>query len=158
MTLVVQRSRAAPLDALRAAAERLMTELPEVLGVSVNFHEGEAPQILGAETVLLAGAASARDLIGASTHLATYGSFVQAHRGQAARVHAVLAESLGLTRAGADRAGARILDLYGGSGAIALGLAAVGAKRPPRRVVRACGRAREAGGRAAGAERDERVR
>jgi 23S rRNA (uracil1939-C5)-methyltransferase len=124
VTWVVQRSRATSIDALRAAAERLMTELPVVLGVSVNFHEGDAPQILGAETVLLAGAPSAPDALGASTHLATYGSFVQAHRGQAARIHTVLAESLGLARSART---ARIVDLYGGSGAIALGLAAAGA-------------------------------
>jgi tRNA/tmRNA/rRNA uracil-C5-methylase (TrmA/RlmC/RlmD family)/23S rRNA-/tRNA-specific pseudouridylate synthase len=128
VTLVVQRSRAAALELLRAAAERLMSDVPEVLGVSVNFHEGETPQILGAETVLLAGAASARDALGASTHVATYGSFVQAHRGQAARIHSVLAESLGLARAGSGKADVRILDLYGGSGAIALGLAGAGAK------------------------------
>ncbi len=131
VTWVVQRSRAAPVDHLRAAAERLITELPEILGVSVNFHEGEAPQILGSETVLLAGAASARDALGSSTHVATFGSFVQAHRGQAARVHAILAESLGLARAGSSGNGGekrpRVLDLYGGSGAIALGLATVGA-------------------------------
>jgi 23S rRNA (uracil1939-C5)-methyltransferase len=133
VTWVVQRSRAASIDSLRAAAERLMTELPEVLGVSVNFHEGEAPQILGAETTLLAGAASARDALGSSTHLATYGSFVQAHRGQAARVHSLLAESLGLARSAGETRDAgtrrppRILDLYGGSGAIALGLATAGA-------------------------------
>ena len=126
VTWVVQRSRVSSLDALRAAAERVMTELPEVIGVSANFHEGEAPQILGPETLLLAGVASARDSLGASVHLATYGSFVQAHRGQAARVHAVLAESLGLKRRDSDRP-PRVLDLYGGSGAIALGLAAAGA-------------------------------
>ena len=158
VTLVVQRSRAAPLDALHAAAEWLMTELPEVLGVSVNFHEGETPQILGAETVLLAGAPSARDALGGSTHLATYGSFVQAHRGQAARVHTVLAESLGLTRAGADPgegADPRSVRRVGCDRARAGG---VGGDGPPRRVVGAWGRVREAGSRAAGAERDERVR
>ncbi|HEY2516886.1 MAG TPA: pseudouridine synthase, partial [Polyangiaceae bacterium] len=127
LTWVVQRSRVASLDALRAAAERMMTEYPEVLGVSVNLHEGEAPQILGAETTLLAGVASAPDTLGSSVHLATYGSFVQAHRGQAARVHAMLAEGLFLARAAEEGRSARVLDLYGGSGAIALGLAAAGA-------------------------------
>ena len=131
VTWIVQRSRVSSLDALRAAAARLAdAELPEVLGVSANFHEGEAPQILGSETALLAGVASAPDALGSSTHLATYGSFVQAHRGQAARIHALLAESLGLAaiaREGRGRA-PRVLDLYGGSGAIALGLAAAGAE------------------------------
>ncbi len=127
VTWVVQRTRVTSMDALRAAAERLMTEHPEVIGVSANLHEGEAPQILGAETVLLAGAPSARDALGASVHLATYGSFVQAHRGQATRVHSILAESLGLRAPASGKPPLRVLDLYGGSGAIALGLAAAGA-------------------------------
>jgi 23S rRNA (uracil1939-C5)-methyltransferase len=79
--------------------------------------------------VLLAGVAAAPDALGASTHVATYGSFVQAHRGQAARVHSILSESLGLAKgAGSGGKSVRILDLYGGSGAIALGLATAGAK------------------------------
>jgi 23S rRNA (uracil1939-C5)-methyltransferase len=127
VTWVVQRSRGISSDALRAAAERLMTEVPEVLGVSVNLHDGDAPQILGPETSLLSGAPSASDALGASTHVATYGSFVQAHRGQAAKVHAILADSLGLTRSVAGATRLRLLDLYGGSGAIALGLATAGA-------------------------------
>ena len=101
--------------------------------MSANFHEGDAPQILGAETTLLAGAGSAPDALGRSVHVATFGSFVQAHRGQAARVHAILAEALGLVDAPPSRAvpsskAPRVLDLYGGSGAIALGLASAGAR------------------------------
>jgi 23S rRNA (uracil1939-C5)-methyltransferase len=127
VTWVIQRDRSTSIDALKAAAERLMTEVPEVIGVSGNFHDGEAPQILGAETVLLAGVAAANDALGVSTHLATYGSFVQAHRGQAARVHTILSQSLNLERLVAEGRRPRILDLYGGSGAIALGLATTGA-------------------------------
>ena len=105
-----------------------MREAPEVLGVAVNFHDGDAPQILGNQTQLLAGVASAPDRVGRSVHLATFGSFVQAHRGQAGRVHALLAEVVGLSaRTKAPGRKPRMLDLYGGSGAIALGLAAAGA-------------------------------
>lgn len=129
VTFVVQRSRAMDLDALRAAARALMAEAPNILGVAANFHEGDAPQILGNETTVLAGVASARDRVGRSQHLATFGSFVQAHRGQAGRVHGLLARALGLDEEGArgSEARPRVLDLYGGSGAIALGLAARGA-------------------------------
>lgn len=125
VTLVVQRERAPKLERLREAAEALMSEAPAVAGVAVNFHEGEDPQVLGRETRLLAGVASARDRTGASVTLATYGSFVQAHRGQAARVHAMILEAMEGSRATGPRA--RVLDLFGGSGAIALGLAAAGA-------------------------------
>ena len=127
VTLVVQRARVSDADALRAAAENLATLAPRIIGISVNFHEGDAPQILGSETTVLFGVSSAPDRLGASTHLATYGSFVQAHRGQAKRVHDILAESLSLARARDEGRAPRVLDLYGGSGAIALGLAAAGA-------------------------------
>jgi 23S rRNA (uracil1939-C5)-methyltransferase len=57
---------------------------------------------------------------------------VQAHRGQAARVHALLADAVGVplarARAGEKLAsGPRVLDLYAGSGSIGLALAAAGA-------------------------------
>jgi 23S rRNA (uracil1939-C5)-methyltransferase len=132
VTFVLERSRAADLGPFVAAARELMQAFPAVVGVAANFHEGDAPQILGGETVLLAGVARARDHVGGSVHFATFGSFVQAHRGQTGRVHALLADAVGL---GADRpAGAttaerpRVLDLYGGSGAIGLSLAAAGAR------------------------------
>lgn len=128
VTFVVQRGRVASVEALQRAAQDLMQAVPEVVGVAVNFHDGEAPQILGSETQRLAGVASGSDRVGASVHLATFGSFVQAHRGQAARVHVLLAEAVGLARPRAQARRPRVLDLYGGSGAIALGLAAAGAR------------------------------
>jgi 23S rRNA (uracil1939-C5)-methyltransferase len=124
VTLVVQRERTRDVEALGAAARALMREAPEVVGVAANYHEGDAPQVLGRETVLLAGAASARDRMGGSSTMATYGSFVQAHRGQAARIHALLREAVGTA---STRRPPRVLDVYGGSGAIAMGLAASGA-------------------------------
>ncbi len=125
VTLVVQRDRAADVATLRAAAAGLLRTVPDVVGVAVNYHEGDAPQILGAETVPLAGVSSTSDRLGASVHLATFGSFVQVHRDQAARVHSLLADALGVA---SDDRKPRVLDLYGGSGAIALGLAAAGAR------------------------------
>jgi 23S rRNA (uracil1939-C5)-methyltransferase len=124
VTFVVGRSPSLRLELLRAAAHALAAQLPNVLGVAVNFHEGEDPQILGRETAVLFGEATVPDRVGASTHLATFGSFVQAHRGQAERLHRLVAEAIlscGTTRP-------RVLDLYGGSGAIALGLAERGAE------------------------------
>ncbi|WP_394837825.1 pseudouridine synthase [Pendulispora rubella] len=126
LTLVLQRSRTADLTQLRVAAAELMAEETLLIGVAANFHEGEAPQILGNETVVLRGATSAPDRVGDSTHLATFGSFVQAHRDQAARVHRMLITALMGGKNGGTRP--RILDLYGGSGAIALSLATAGAE------------------------------
>jgi 23S rRNA (uracil1939-C5)-methyltransferase len=124
VTLVLQRQRVPDVEIVRAAARDLMEKMPAIAGVAINFHEGDAPQILGSETQLLAGAQRVADRLGGSVHLATYGSFVQAHRGQAERVHKMLIGEIGLER---RQERPRVLDLYGGSGAIALALAAAGA-------------------------------
>jgi 23S rRNA (uracil1939-C5)-methyltransferase len=125
---VVQRERVTAIGQLERAAADLMRAAPEIVGVAANFHDGDAPQILGGRTVTLAGAASARDRVGASVHLATFGSFVQTHRDQAARVHTLVADAILASGARERGARPRVLDLYGGSGSIALGLAAAGAR------------------------------
>ncbi len=127
VTLIVQRVRVTDREPLERAARELAEETPAIIGVAVNFHEGESPQILGAETVVVHGATSAQDQTGQSKHHATYGSFVQAHRGQAERVHATLVDLIGIDRMSSERGKPRVLDLYGGSGAIALALAQAGA-------------------------------
>ena len=128
VTLVVQRGRVATREALEEAARSLASAAPSIVGIALNFHEGDSPQILGSETSVVLGAATAEDRIGHSRHHATYGSFVQAHRGQAERVHALLVDLLGLERPRPDgEPRPRVLDLYGGSGAIALSLAHAGA-------------------------------
>lgn len=125
VTFVVHRARIRDRAALEDAARAFAASAPNVAGIALNFHEGDSPQILGAETVVVHGVAAAPDRLGRSTHQATYGSFVQAHRGQAERVHATVCELLGLARVQGERP--RVLDLYGGSGAIALAVAAAGA-------------------------------
>jgi 23S rRNA (uracil1939-C5)-methyltransferase len=122
VTLVLQRDRAPSREDLRDAGRALRPLLPKVLGVAVNFHDAEAPQILGPETLVLDGLPQAEDRIGESYHIASFGSFVQAHRDQAARVHrAILAEIAAIKPA--QPGPTRVLDLYGGSGAIAIALA-----------------------------------
>ncbi|MBI2392964.1 MAG: RsmD family RNA methyltransferase [Deltaproteobacteria bacterium] len=109
------------LEELRVAARTLRARQPRVAGVALNLRESDSPQVLGSEMLVLDGESVVRDRIGTTTHLATFGAFVQAHRGQASRVHDILARGLELQR------GQRVLDLYGGSGAIGLSLAAGGA-------------------------------
>ena len=125
VTLVVHRGRAGDRTALEQEARALAEQKPIVIGVAVNLHEGESPQILGSETVVVYGVASTPDTLGKSRHEATYGSFVQAHRGQAERVHGLLVDLLGV---GKRPSPMKLLDLYGGSGAIALSMAAAGAE------------------------------
>jgi len=109
------------VEELRVAARALRARQPRVSGVALNLREGESPQVLGNELIVLDGESTVRDSIGAVGHLATFGAFVQAHRGQARRVHELLFQGLELAR------GETVLDLYGGSGAIGLALAAHGA-------------------------------
>jgi 23S rRNA (uracil1939-C5)-methyltransferase len=126
VTFVLQRDRSVSRDELREAGRAIRPLLPRVLGVAANFHDAEAPQILGSETLVLDGAASAEDCIGPTYHVASFGSFVQAHRGQAARVHSLLVRQVAtLIETEGRRAGRppRVLDLYGGSGAISIALA-----------------------------------
>ncbi len=124
LTFVVHRNRIASLEALEEAARAYGASSETVLGIALSIHEGESPQVLGQETVVVYGASGAPDRVGTSVHHATYGSFVQAHRGQAERVHQTLVELLGIRDT--DERRPRILDLYGGSGAIALALAQAG--------------------------------
>lgn len=124
LTLVVHRDRVRDRAKLEEAARALPSRDATIKGVAINVHEGDSPQILGSETVIVYGAASTPDRIGRATHQAAYGSFVQAHRAQAERVHEAVIELLGVAP-GPERP--RVLDLYGGSGAIALALADAGA-------------------------------
>lgn len=130
LTFVLQRDRASSRDALMEAGKLVRPLLPRVIGVAANLHEADAPQILGPETIVLDGAAHAEDRIGRTYHMASYGSFVQVHRGQAARVHALIAREIAsldmqllLDETGTKRRQPRVLDLYGGSGAISVALA-----------------------------------
>lgn len=141
ITFVLQRERAVTREELREAGRAIRPLLPRVIGVAANFHDAEAPQILGPETILLDGVSHVPDKIGQTFHIAAFGSFVQAHRSQAARVHAMLMREITSlerepTAEGAEgepppvsasqRKPLRLLDLYGGSGAIALSLASAG--------------------------------
>jgi 23S rRNA (uracil1939-C5)-methyltransferase len=118
VTLVVAQGPAEPSAALRAFAAELLRAKSTVAGVALNHHDGASPQVLGERTEVLAGAAESRDRVGEAEFPATFGAFVQAHRAQAARIQQVL-----LDHAAKLPAGARVLDVYGGSGVLALALA-----------------------------------
>ncbi|MFO0612053.1 MAG: RsmD family RNA methyltransferase [Polyangiaceae bacterium] len=114
----------AALPAATAAARRLLSASPRVVGVFANLRDASAPQMLGPSTVLLAGAESALDRVGSARVFATPGSFVQAHRGGAA----LLEERLVAFVSGLGIHAPRVLELFAGSGAFGLALAARGAR------------------------------
>lgn len=118
VTFVVAQGDSNATKGLVAVAERLMAALPVVVGVAVNHHDGASPQVLGERTEVLAGSAESRDRVGEAEFPATFGAFVQAHRAQAARIQERL-----IDLASKLPAGARVLDVYGGSGVLAVALA-----------------------------------
>ncbi|MEB2311846.1 MAG: RsmD family RNA methyltransferase [Sorangiineae bacterium] len=124
LTLVLDAAREVPERALAAAAAALMSAAPELAGVSVSRRARDAVQLLGAGHRLVRGVGRAPDRIGEVTHLAVPGAFVQAHRAQAAALHAALVAAL--ERALGGLAGKRGVELYAGSGAIGLALAHAG--------------------------------
>jgi 23S rRNA (uracil1939-C5)-methyltransferase len=131
VTFVLQRDRAQSREELKEAARALRAMLPRVVGIAANFHDADAPQILGPDTLPLDGALRAQDRIGNTYHLASFGSFVQAHREQAARVHAMIVREIGSLDLQGPQVVTpperpRVLDLYGGSGAISIALARAG--------------------------------
>ncbi len=122
VTLVTSQN--VDMGVCKRAAEALVARVPEVAGVSVNFHDGQSPQVLGTKSTHVFGVNSLFDALGRTKHLATFGSFAQAHRGQALAIHNAVFEHI---KQLGKFSTLRILDLYGGSGAFALALATEGA-------------------------------
>jgi 23S rRNA (uracil1939-C5)-methyltransferase len=110
--------------ALRELGHSLMQH-PLVRGVAVRIQTTGANRMLEGAVTHIAGESLVRDHLRAEGpfHYATFGSFVQAHGGQAAAIASFVLEHLGRELAGAS---VRVLDLFAGSGALALELCARG--------------------------------
>jgi len=123
LTLVL-RAPSPSQRALAAACDALQAEIPLLRAIAVSLHDGRSPQLLGAAPRGLRGAPLHRDIVrpGAPWSFAAPGGFAQAHRTQAAAIHAHVQQALG------NVDGARVLDVFAGSGALGLALAAAGAK------------------------------
>jgi len=128
VTLVLREGRAPAAQLLDDVAARLLAREPVIASVAVSTARAGSPQLLGGGLHVLTGEAALPDRIGAGRayQLAAHGAFIQAHRGQAARlhesVHAALVDAFGALT------GARVVDLYAGSGALGLALAERGAR------------------------------
>lgn len=111
-------------DEEKRAAALVMERAPRVRGVAIGV-QGKGPQLLGGAPRSIGGVATLPDRIGEARVLAAPGSFVQAHRGQAARIVTLLRAVVDDARVAGKKP--RVLDLYGGSGGFGLALAAHGA-------------------------------
>jgi len=107
---------------LLGAARALVAEAPNVIGVAASFRAPNSVAVLGTRHVVLLGNdVEPHHLSPAEPyHLATHGAFVQAHPGQATRAYGAIARAL------IQRGARRVLELYAGSGALALRLARAG--------------------------------
>ncbi|HYH41089.1 MAG TPA: pseudouridine synthase [Burkholderiales bacterium] len=113
---------------VKRAADDLRAAVPEIVGVSISRRAARSPVLLGSPPRALSGVETASHRISpeAPWHVAAPGSFVQAHAGQAAALHALVERELASALGGLK--GQRILELYAGSGALALSLARAGAQ------------------------------
>ena len=113
--------------ALARAQERVRAHVPGMCGLALNVARPGSVQLLGAELEVLSGAAEEPHHLarGAPFHFASHGAFTQVHAGQTAALHERMERALSERLGGL--AGRRVLELYAGSGALALRLAARGA-------------------------------
>ena len=120
VTLIAPEGTA--ISDLKRLASALAAACPEVRSVAASFRAAEAATLLGTGHVqLLGNEVEAHHLLqDGPYHLAAHGAFAQAHLGQANAAHAALEGEL---RALSAR---RVLELYAGSGALSLRLAAAG--------------------------------
>jgi 23S rRNA (uracil1939-C5)-methyltransferase len=109
------------------AVARVAREVPALLTIATGERKTGAARVLPAAPRVVHGPSEARHHLapGEPYHYASPGAFTQLHPGQAARAYALVAERI--ESALGTLAGARVLELYAGSGALALRLAARGA-------------------------------
>ncbi|MEO6603127.1 MAG: hypothetical protein ABIQ16_24795, partial [Polyangiaceae bacterium] len=120
VTLIAPRST--PLPELTRFAEALARACPDVRSVAASFREANAATVLGTGHVRLTGDdVEAHHLLpNGPYHWAAHGAFAQVHVGQANAAHDRIERAL--LAVGAKR----VLELYAGSGALSLRLAAAG--------------------------------
>ena len=120
VTLIARQGAAIP--DLKRLAQALAAASPEVRSVAASFRAAQAATLLGTGHVQLLGdeVEPHHLLPDGPYHLAAHGAFAQAHLGQANAAHRAIEADLSALSA------RRVLELYAGSGALSLRLAASG--------------------------------
>ncbi|HEX6271841.1 MAG TPA: pseudouridine synthase [Polyangiaceae bacterium] len=115
-------------DSLERLVERVANEVPGVVTVATGERRRDSPRVLAASPRVRRGPPAARHRLAVDGpyHYASPGAFTQLHAGQAARAYAAVTERLEALLGGLS--GAAVLELYAGSGALALRLARAGAR------------------------------
>lgn len=126
--LTLDAASAKPVETLREAARALRQAHPEIRGIAVQLRFAGRPSPSASELVVLSGASELSDSLAVSDQAPTYQlvshtSFLHVHREQAGALRSLLTRLVAEFMGGAR---ARVLDLYGGTGAIALALAREG--------------------------------
>lgn len=119
---------AADTAALGDLVALLHARVPALVGLGVSSREADSPRLLGRAPQVLAGPSAARHRLDPSApyHYAGHGAFTQAHPAQLVALHQHLQAEL--TGRLGSLAGRRLLELYAGTGALGLRLAAEGAR------------------------------
>jgi tRNA/tmRNA/rRNA uracil-C5-methylase (TrmA/RlmC/RlmD family)/23S rRNA-/tRNA-specific pseudouridylate synthase len=120
LTLIVAAERAPSVEDMRDAARAMRKRFPQIAGLSVSLRYSTRQQS-NSEFVLLSGLDESKDAIGEGYQLVSHTSFLHVHRGQSERLYDMLGTIVDEALAGQEHK--RVLDLYGGTGAIALMLA-----------------------------------
>lgn len=120
LTLILAAERAKPIEEMREAARALRRRFPQISGLAVSLRYSSRQQA-SSEFVSLSGINESKDVVLDGYQLVSHTSFLHVHRGQAERLYGLLCDIIAPNPQ--DARGARVLDLYGGTGAIALTLA-----------------------------------
>ncbi len=119
LTLLLVAERAAPVEDLRDAARALRQRLPQISGLSVSLRYSARHQS-GSDFISLSGLSECKDAVADTYQYVSHTSFLHVHRGQAEQLYALLGKVVDEALAPGE---GRVLDLYGGTGAISLSLA-----------------------------------
>ena len=127
VSLVVAAPLAPDSPAVAALADRV-AGLPGVRGVAASARSEDSPRVLGGEPRVLRGPAALPERMAPELPFqwVAHGAFVQAHRGQARALQDAVVD--GLRAALGELRGARVLELFAGSGGLGLRLSAAGAR------------------------------
>lgn len=103
-------------DRLKRAAERIMAEVPGVVGVGVNVNAANTNRVLGSQTQLIQGRSSViESILGVQFNL-SFESFFQVNPRQVGRLYGLVLAALDQTVGPLDM----VWDLYAGVGTLAI--------------------------------------